>query len=251
MLVESGDKQVTCICAVDSQLATFQIDSGSTFSQISPSLAPARVPRFGLGVASCLGRRRWFPTCEVQLAPLDTDGNVMWMGDDTELVQPVRVQIGPLNLLGLRELQEWRVQLTFGPEARCSVSPTRVNSLKGIQDGFLHDTVALEDALRAANALTEGELDVDDARSDIQPWLVDVVKCMSSLRARTMFRQHWWPTPSQMSPPSMGLASARMPATPQLTAGATKQVGQSCSNGVLFGTADALLSHSMLPPLLS
>merc|ERR1719188_2961046 len=73
MLVSGDEARVTCTCAVDGRRAEFQIDCGSTYSQILPSLAPRRVPRHGLGAARCLGRRLWFPTCAVWLAPVSAD----------------------------------------------------------------------------------------------------------------------------------------------------------------------------------
>jgi hypothetical protein len=57
MLIDGDQSGVTCVCVVDGVPAGFQIDCGSTFTQTSSALAPKRMPRRGLGSASCLGCR--------------------------------------------------------------------------------------------------------------------------------------------------------------------------------------------------
>lgn len=253
MLIDGDQARVSCVCVVNGIPAGFQIDCGSTFTQIAPELAPQRVPRHGLGSASCLGRRLWFPTCEVELAPVDREGHIVHIGTADEPLA-TRVQIGSSNLLGLFELRRWRVDLSFGPEANhCSMRPppreqppiassTRVDAA---------DTVLLTDAIRAASALNEGTVAPEEARCSHHPWLVDASKVIAALRRREdekVTAPSWW---SSFSLPCDALIADRA------TVGLARvpRLGLSpalpLTADVLFGTADALVSHSEIPPLLA
>lgn len=272
MYVDGDDSRATCLCVVDEVPASFQIDCGSTFTQISPSLAPQRVPRFGLGSALCLGRRHWFPTCEVHLAPVDSNGRIVrnLYNGETKVAQ---VQIGALNLLGLRELRRWHVQMSFAPATatQCSVatasSSTAACSPRAAlrsSECNLDTTVTLQDALQAAAALSNGDVAPEDARSENEPWLVDAIKVLRVLRCRDeVYSTPWWPTPS--SPESTAPQAARVGGTGfapdgMLALRAPSKVPRRSlfrlatdtgkAGSVLFGTADALLSHTIPPPLL-
>lgn len=244
MLVDGDNSHVNCVCSVDSQLAQFQIDSGSTYTQILPALAPRHVPRHGLGAAQSLGRLLWFPTCEVHLAPLDCHGNVMGLGVAGS--QPTRVQVGSLNLLGLRELRQWRVQLTFSPEASCSADPGLAEATLSMHEGpsLPSSVVPLDEALSAASALNEGVVTAEDATSDTHPWLVDIRKVSEAVRKANGLA--WWPMSALPPPSPMALAPLRKcqrPPTPKPSLRSTS------GPGILFGTADALVSET-IPPLL-
>lgn len=259
MLVEGTPSQVSCICSVEGRLAAFQIDSGSTFTQIVPDLAPQLVPRLGLGSASVLGRRVWFPTCSVNLAPVDPEGNVVVFGGASlkAAIPRSRVQIGSLNLLGLLELRRWRVLLDFGPAScSCSVALMELDDdpLSSCDGG---QTVPLEDALRAAEVLNNGTVQAEEAISDQNPLRVDVAKVLEMSRARTM--APWWPLDSLalMMPQETATVSTHMqqpnmaPALqPHWQRQPNKASGIGVGMAVLFGTADALVSDTMLPPLL-
>jgi len=224
MLLDGDDAQVSCVCIVNGHPSSFQIDSGSTFTQIVPSLAPERVPRYGLGFSSCMGKKLWFPTCEVALAPVDLKGYELTSGRVT-----ASVQIGSSNLLGLRELRRWRVQLLFLPEAKCSAFPLPASQWEQ-ESGHVHSTVPLAGALRAAEALSNGEISAEDVRSDTLPWLLDAAKAMAALHPA----KPWWPmrTALPARPPAQPLSLAR-------------------DFEVLFGTDDALVSHTMPLPRLT
>lgn len=243
MLIDGDQSRVTCVCVVNGIPAGFQIDCGSTFSHISQELAPRHVPRHGLGSASCLGRRLWFPTCEVQLAPVDPEGRIVQLGGVDE-PPTTRVQVGSSNLLGLHELRRWRVELSFTPEANhCSMAPSRNEHPPTSPIGVPEDTISLLDALRACSALNEGAVELEEARCSERPWLVDASKVVTILRMRDQ-ATCWWPG-FNFSQPSDALIAAGAPGVakaPPLTSPVTADV--------LFGTADALLSDSQIPPLL-
>lgn len=229
--------QVSCICSVDGRLAPFQIDSGSTFSQITPELAPQRVPRLGLGSADCLGRRLWFPTCSIALAPVGADGTVLVFGDGATVqaaIPRARVQIGTVGLLGLLELQRWCAQLSFAPYGGCSCSV--VLAAPSAEQAHFHEedeTVTLEDAMQAAEVLNSGALAAEEAVSDRHPHRVDAAKVLEMSRPRTY--SPWLPARSS----AVGKRLRQAATTTRLA-----------SQAVLFGTADALVSQTMPPPLL-
>jgi len=248
ILIDGDHSRVTCVCVVNNIPAGFQIDCGSTFSQISPELAPQHVPRHGLGSASCLGRRMWFPTCEVELAPVDPEGRVVQLGGPDE-PGITRVQVGSSNLLGLHELRRWRVELSFAPEANhCSMLPSRTElpSLAAPTSIGIEDTISLADALQAASALNEGVVELEEARCSEFPWLVDASKVVAALRRRKE-APCWWPgfgfpCDALIAAPSSG-------AVPKASALGLSPALPTTAH-VLFGTADALLSDSEIPPLL-
>jgi len=237
---------------VDGVPAGSQIDCGSTFSHIAPELAPQHVPRHGLGSASCLGRRLWFPTCQVQLNPVDPEGYIVETGDGDEPLT-TRVQVGSSNLLGLYELRRWRVNLSFAPEAHtCSMQPSsrRQAPIASTCPMDVGDTMPLLDALRAASALNEGTVDPEEARCSQRPWLVDASKVIATVRRRTEVSVPSWCSSFGLYQPSNALIAACPPAS----AAKAQPLGLSpalpVTADVLFGTADALLSHSEIPPLL-
>lgn len=256
MLIDGGDQsRVTCVCVVDGVPAGFQIDCGSTFSHIAPELAPPHVPRHGLGSASCLGRRLWFPTCEVQLAPVDPEGRIVQLGGVQERLT-TRVQVGRCNLLGLHELRRWRVEVSFAPEAHhCSMhSPAPLASPEvAVEAETVQETLPLAEALRAAAALNEGLVTPEEACCSQRPWLLDASKVIAALRRQeegsappTMPTCTW----SGFSFPGDALIAECIPTgvarVPPL--GLVRSVPVTAD--VLFGTADALLSSSEIPPLL-
>lgn len=253
MLIDGDQARVTCVCVVNGTPAGFQIDCGSTFSHICPELAPERVPRHGLGSAACLGRRLWFPTCKVQLAPVDEDGYAVHPdGADEPLT--TRVQVGSSNLLGLHELRRWRVELSFTPEVHhCSVRPPskeHAHDRSGSPPLGTEDTLPLADALRAASALNKGTVTLEEACCSERPWLVDASKVVAVLRSREQISlPSWW---SGFDLPVHG--DALIAACPPASAAKASPLGLSPSlpvtADVLFGTADALLSESQIPPLL-
>jgi len=265
MLVDVDGAELGCICMVGGVPARFQVDTGSTFTQIAPALAPARVSRFGLGSAVCLGRRLWFPTCEVQIVPVGVGGAAigsLGTGDlapaDTCDGAVTRVQIGALNLLGLNELRRWRVQLAFEPEASCSVdlsvfatwAPRQrcPHQQKERHDVTTVDdsTLSLQEALRAAEALTRGEVAAEDARSEQYPHLVDASKVTAALLALKVCDASCWP-------PAHARASLQpSPETSALTISlpALRRPLPAPRLPVLFGTADALVSDTFPPPRL-
>lgn len=301
MLLEGDGVQVSCVCAVDGRVAGFQIDCGSTFSQIVPSLAPRRVPRLGLGSAQCLGRRLWFPTCDVLLAPADAEGNLvaaagssgLWgtssgvMASTTEAdrhpetdIPLTRVQVGPQNLLGLRELRRWQVQLTFGPTADCAslLALTAVpsaamaaasmrraaavaSSAEGpdeeeeddlAEEGAAAGTVPLADALRAAEVLNGGEVAPEDAVSEAFPWLVDVQQVLRRLHRPALYH---YLVPAARAPQARPAVAGAVPVgsmrAPMETEGpSTSSSVAAAAAAVLFGTADALVSAAMPLPQL-
>lgn len=249
MLIDGDQSGVTCICVVDGVPAGFQIDCGSTFTQISSALAPKRVPRRGFGSASCLGRRLWFPTCDVLLAPVDSQGGVVQLRAAAETL-PTRVQIGSSNLLGLHDLRRWRVALSFAPEAHdCSMQPPPADEQPQAApvDDSLEDDMTLGDALRASQALNEGTVDPEEGRCDEYPWLVDGSKVIELLQRREeantscLWSGFSLPCDALISCSGVDLAQVpRLGLPPVMPATAD----------VLFGTADALLSDCEIPPLL-
>lgn len=251
MLIDGDQARVTCVCVVNGIPAGFQIDCGSTFSHISPELAPERVPRHGLGSAACLGRRLWFPTCEVKLAPVDEDGYVVHP-DGADEPLPTRVQIGSSNLLGLHELRRWRVELSFTPEVHhCSVRPPlKELASSPVSSLGTEDTVPLADALRAASALNKGTVTLEEACCSDRPWLLDASKVVTILRRSEQISvPSWW---SGFNLPVQG--DALIAACPAAGTEKASPLGLSpalpVTADVLFGTADALLSESQIPPLL-
>lgn len=240
MFVDNDSAQVKCVCAVDERCAEFQIDCGSTFTQISSSLAPKLVPRLGLGFARSLGSIVWFPTCDVKLAPVDQRGNIVRYNGMEAVVS--RVQVGVTNLLGLRELRQWRVQLSFSPEAHCSMSPDALStSSSSSLDAVPGGTATLEEAIRAAEALSKGEVLAEDAVSDDYPWLVDIRKVLDRRRPESV--PFWWPA---LSPVTETALTRKSPASSFRGSSAGASAAQ-----ILFGTPDALVSHTMPPPLLT
>jgi len=248
MFTDGDQARVTCVCVVNGVSAGFQIDCGSTYTQISSALAPERVPRHGLGSASCLGRRLWFPTCEVMLAPVDSEGGPVqpMPADEPTLHSPLstRVQIGSSNLLGLHELRRWRVALSFAPEAHhCSmqISPKEEPAQADpapLMDGG--DTVLLADALRAASALNEGTIEAEEGRCHEYPWLLDTSKVIDLLKLHEARASPSWPGFSMWRPSDALISVPRLGLPPS----------RPVTADVLFGTADALLSDSEIPPLL-
>lgn len=246
MLVEGGGAQVSkvnCVCAVDGRLAAFQIDCGSTFSQIAPPLAPERVPRFGLGSADCLGSRRWFPTCKVHLAPVGPEGDTLRL---TGEAPEVRVQIGAVNLLGLLELRRWCVQLTFTPGG-CLGSVGSLGEVAVAAHSVADSpeaSVPLTDALRAAEMLNTGEVVAEEAVNELHPGLVDVLRVLEVSHARRPATIV--PEPFALQP--LAARRGRQTSLARRMRQASKIPGMAAA--VLFGTADALVSETMLPPLL-
>jgi len=269
--VEGGPTQVSCLCSVDGRLAGFQVDSGSTFSQIVPELAPENVPRLGLGSANCLGRRVWFPTCDVFLAPVDQEGHVLDFEGSLAFQATLaksRVQIGPVNLLGLMELQRWQVQLTFGPgvcNSSVLLGASAEETTRSFGDG--HETMPLREVLRAAEVLNSGTVVAEEAVSEANPQRVDAARVLELSRAKALVSL--WPTtgvgsssPLRESAEALEVASALQPVVPPSRRQEGRPPGHKVGSGhfahmdhaemkvVLFGTADALLSDTMLPPLL-
>jgi len=249
MMVDSEQSQVSCICAVNGTAASFQIDCGSTFTQIIPSLAPARVPRYGLGFAKCLDRLLWFPTCQVNLAPVDSEGYVVQerlASSDHEVI-PTLVQIGAVNLLGLQELRRWRVQLSFSPLVHCSVAPEgnvpELDRCGASPDG---PTVLLESALQAAAALSEGKVAVEEGQSEQYPWRVDINRVMMALGVKQQGKMCWMRAASLQPVEDMSKNIVR-----QLVPVQPPVVPSVPDMGVLFGTADALISQTIPLPLLA
>jgi hypothetical protein len=159
------------------------------------------------------------------------------------------VQVGSSNLLGLHELRRWRVELSFAPEANhCSMLPSRTElpSLAAPTSIGIEDTISLADALQAASALNEGVVELEEARCSEFPWLVDASKVVAALRRRKE-APCWWPgfgfpCDALIAAPSSG-------AVPKASALGLSPALPTTAH-VLFGTADALLSDSEIPPLL-
>lgn len=252
MFTDGDQARVTCVCVVDGVPAGFQLDCGSTFTQISSALAPQRVPRHGLGSAFCLGRRLWFPTCEVLLAPVDSEGGIVQLMAAAEPLA-TRVQIGSSNLLGLQELRRWRVTLSFTPETHhCSMQlpPQEHPQAAPISPLDREDSVSLADALSAASALNEGTVDPEEGCCQQSPWLIDASKVMAVLRRREEVNAPTQWSIFSLSQPSDALTSWRsaeeMAKVPYLGL----PPGLPMTADVMFGTADALVSESEIPPLL-
>lgn len=272
LLLDSDEKSLSCVCVVNGKAASFQVDCGSTYTQIARSLAPQFVPRHGLGVANCLGRHLWFPTCEVPFGLIDADGNIIHPpGSEGAALPPIRVQIGALNLLGLRELKRWRVQLAFSPEAPCSafIAQAEAQAAVAAEPATHESLVSLAEALRAAAALSEGEVAAAEACCDERPWLVDVVKVLSLTRPLSRAFP-WLPLLAPLAIPASGLvplpALALLPSAGSDAAAGTKrrrghQVPAAApvpsAEDVLFCTSDALVSRTpcwwsaLVPALLS
>merc|ERR1719161_3189467 len=75
----------------------------------------------------------------------------------------------------------------------------------------------LLDAMKAAAALTAGEVNVDSVRSKHAPNLLDIERVLAAVEGSEM----------------------------------RKNPGRGHETGVFFGTADALISETMLPPMIA
>jgi hypothetical protein len=115
------------------------------------------------------------------------------------------------------------------------------------------DTIPLADALRAASILSEGTIAPEDALCRDRPWLVDAGMV---LLAHQRLTEESHASTSWMSLAFPELRDELIPLSrPKPTLGVARMLQNlglpaALSNGVLFGTADALVSDKEIPPLL-
>jgi len=136
-------------------------------------------------------------------------------------------------------------------DAQTSFSASDVGDLSQVKD----ETVPLQDALRAAQALTNGEVVPEEAVGDAMPWLLDVTKVLARLRPADALAPWFFGGFNGLGGRGRQ-GDQRGRAAPsakplQGSARRREKVAPLDSAAVLFGTADALVSETMLPPLLT